>query len=57
MTDDIKTVLGTRYLCKLPAGAVLTQELWDIIALHIDDPQRLQQTLDELYFVPPRDPR
>ena len=54
--DAIRQAIGDHYLCRLPPGATLTQELWDVIAFNINDPDRLQQILDEMYFVPPRTP-
>lgn len=54
MDDGIAKALGASYLCRLPDNARLTQELWDIILFNIDEPEKLQQILDEMYAVPPR---
>ena len=55
MSDGIKDALGTHYLCRLPQNAQLTKELWDVIMFNYHDPEGLQNILDEMFAVPPRE--
>ena len=52
--SELKRQLGDHYLCRLPPHARLTKELWDVILFNINDPDRLQKIIDELFTTPPR---